>query len=75
MFGVYVEPVNNNTVLVFVAYHSIVAPATALVAEIVTTPGPQLDPAVPVGAAGTAFTVAVTAVLVTDTHVAVRDST
>ena len=75
MLGAYEEPVNNIAVLVVEEYHSIVAPATALVAEIVTTPGPQLDPAVPVGAAGTAFTVAVTAVLVTDTHVAVRDST
>ena len=75
MLGAYEEPVDNNTVLVFVAYHSIVAPATALVAEMVTTPAPQLDPAVPVGAAGTAFTLAVTTVLVADTHVAVRDST
>jgi hypothetical protein len=53
---------------VFVAYHSIVASVTALVAEIVTTPAPQLDPAVPVDAAGTAFTVAVTATRVADTQ-------
>ena len=75
MLGAYVAPVDNNTVLVFVAYHSIVASATALVAEIDTTPAPQLDAAVPVGAAGTAFTVAVTAVLVTDAQVPNLDST
>ena len=75
MLGAYIEPVDNNTVLVFVAYHSIVSSTTGLVAEIVTTPGPQLDPAFPVGAAGTAFTVAVTAVLVTDAQVPNLDST
>ena len=75
MLGAYIEPVDSNTVLVFVAYHSIVASVTALVAEFVTTPGPHLDPAVPVGAAGTAFTVAVTAVLVTDAQVPNLDST
>jgi hypothetical protein len=58
--GVYVAPVNKTAVLVVVAYHSIVAPTTVLVAEIVTTPEPQLDPGVPVGAAGIGFTVIAT---------------
>jgi hypothetical protein len=70
MLGAYVEPVYNTSVLVFVAYHSIVASATALVAEIVTTPAPHLDPAVPVGAAGMTLIVATTAVLA-DKHPAV----
>jgi hypothetical protein len=62
-------PVPNTVVLVLVAYHSIVAPATAVVADIVTTPGPHLDAPVPVGVAGIGLTVALTIVLVEDTHV------
>jgi hypothetical protein len=49
------------------AYQSIVVPVPSE-AEMVTVPVPQLDPFVPVGAAGTAFTVAVTVVLVAETH-------
>ena len=37
-------------------------------AEIVTVPDPHLAPFVPVGANGKSFTVAVTAVLVAETH-------
>ena len=62
-------PVPNTAILVLVAYHSIVAPATAVVADIVTTPGPHLDAPVPVGVAGIGLTVAFTIVLVADTHV------
>ena len=62
-------PVPNTVVLVLVAYHSIVAPATAVVADIVTTPGPHLDAPVPVGVAGIGLTIALTIVLVEDTHV------
>ena len=62
-------PVPNTVVLVLVAYHSIVAPSTAVVADIVTTPGPHLDAPVPVGVAGIGLTVALTIVLVEDTHV------
>ena len=45
------------------AYQSTVSPAPA-VADIVKVPAPQRDAGVPVGAAGSAFTVAVTALLV-----------
>ncbi len=70
MLGVLkVLPVPNTVVLVLVAYHSIVAPATAVVADIVTTPGPHLDAPVPVGVAGIGLTVALTIVLVEDTQV------
>jgi hypothetical protein len=62
-------PVPNTVVLVLVAYHSIVAPTTVVDADIVTTPGPHLVPAVPVGVAGIGLTVALTIVLVEDTHV------
>jgi hypothetical protein len=62
-------PVPNSSALVLVAYHTIVAPATVVVADIVTTPGPHLVPAVPVGVAGIGLTVALTTVLVEDTHV------
>ena len=48
-------------------YQSIVKPVPA-VAEITTVPVPQLEPAVPAGKVGTVFTVAVTAVLVTETQ-------
>ena len=44
-----------------------VSPAPA-VAEMFTVPVPQRDPLPAVGAEGTAFTVAVTAVLVDDTQ-------
>ena len=50
------------------AYQSIVSPALTL-AEIITVPVPHLAPLTgAVGAAGIALTVAVTAVLVADTH-------
>lgn len=69
-------PVFKTVVLVLVAYHSIVAPATVVDADIVTTPGPHLDPAVPVGAAGIGFIVARTVVLPEDTQlVPTLDST
>jgi hypothetical protein len=69
-------PVFKTVVLVLVAYHSIVAPATVVDADIVTTPGPHLEPAVPVGAAGIGFIVARTAVLPEDTQlVPTLDST
>jgi len=62
-------PVPNIVVLVLVAYHSIVAPTTAVDADIVTEPGPHLVSVTPVGVAGIGFIVANTAVLVVDTHV------
>jgi hypothetical protein len=69
-------PVPNTVVLVLVAYHSIVAPSTVVDADIVTTPGPHLVPAVPVGVAGIGLTVALTIVLAEDTHVVLNlDST
>ena len=49
------------------AYQSIVSPAPG-VAEIVTVPVPHLELPAPDGADGTAFTVAVTAVLVAEIH-------
>ena len=49
------------------AYQSTVSPAPTL-ADIVTVPVPHLELSVPVGGLGTAFTVAVTAVLVADLH-------
>ena len=48
-------------------YQVIVSPALR-VAEIVTVPVPQRDASTAVGAVGTAFTVAVTAVLLADTQ-------
>lgn len=69
-------PVPNTAVLVLVAYHSIVAPATAVVADIVTTPGPHLDAPVPVGVAGIGLMVTRTAFLLADTQVVLNlDST
>ena len=62
-------PVPNIVVLVVVAYHSIVAPTTAVVADIVTEPGPHLDAPVLVGVAGIGLIVAFTIVLVEDTQV------
>ena len=54
------------------AYQSIVKPAPGAATEIATVPVPHLAPFVaPVGAAGTAFTVAVTAVLVAETQAVV----
>jgi hypothetical protein len=65
---VKLEPLPNETHPVDAAYQSIVVPA-GLVAEIVTVPLPQVEPPVaPVAAAGIAFTVATTSVLVADTH-------
>ena len=50
------------------SYQSIVKPAVA-VAEMVTVPGPQVAPFTEVVvAAGTAFMVAITAILVADTQ-------
>ena len=63
-------PVPNTAVLVLVAYHSTVAPATVVDADIVTEPGPHLDAPVPVGVAGIGLIVAFTIVLVEDTQVA-----
>ena len=61
-------PLPNNVPPVAASYQSMVVPA-GLVADIVTVPGPHLEPLTgAVAAAGTAFTVAVTAVLVADTH-------
>jgi hypothetical protein len=69
MFGVIkLEPVPNNVPPLDALYQSIVVPA-ALVAEIVTEPGPHLEALIgEVAAAGTALTVAVTAVLVAETQ-------
>jgi hypothetical protein len=47
------------------SYQSTVIPP-ATVAESATVPVPHLEPAVPVGAVGNAFTVAITAVLVNE---------
>jgi hypothetical protein len=68
---VNVLPLPKIAVLVLVKYHSIV-PANGVDADNVTVPAPQVEPAVPVGAV---TTVATTAFLVDDTHVAIRDST
>ena len=67
MLGVVklVDPLNNNVPAVDASYQSTVVPA-ALVADIVTVPVPHLELFVPVGAVGTAFTVATTGVLVAD---------
>ena len=69
MLGVVklVDPLNNNVPPLDASYQSTVVPA-ALDAEIVTVPVPHLELPVPVGAVGTAFTVAITGVLVADTH-------
>ena len=61
------EPASNNVPPDAASYQSMVSPAPG-VAEMVTVPVPHLEPTVPVGAAGTAFIVAVTAVLVAATH-------
>ena len=61
------EPVNNNVPPDAASYQSMVSPAPG-VAEIFTVPVPHLELPVPVGAAGTAFTVAVTVALVAETH-------
>ena len=60
-----VDPLNSNVPPVDASYQSTVVPAT-LDADIVTVPGPHLELLVPVGAAGTVFTVAATGVLVAD---------
>ena len=60
-----VDPLNNSVPPVDASYQSTVVPA-ALDADIVTVPVPHLELPVPVGAAGTVFTVATTAVLVAD---------
>ena len=56
------EPLSNGEPPEAAAYQSIVSPAPG-VAEIFTVPVPHLEPPVPDGAAGIAFTVAITAVL------------
>ena len=62
------EPVPTRLPPLDASYQSIAVPA-ALDAESVTDPVPHLEaPTGFVAAAGTAFTVAVTAVLVDDTH-------
>jgi hypothetical protein len=67
MLGVVklVDPLNSSVPPVDASYQSTVVPA-ALDADIVTVPVPHLELPVPVGAAGTVFTVATTAVLVAD---------
>ena len=67
MLGVVkeVEPLVETVPAVETVYQSMVSPAPA-VALNETVPVPQREPGVPVGADGTAFTVAVTAVLVAD---------
>jgi len=62
-----VLPDNNNIPPVGESYQSVVVPAPST-ADIFTVPVPQREPLVPVGAAGNALTVAVTAVLVADMH-------
>ena len=62
-----VEAVCNNVPPDAASYQSMVSPAPG-VAEMVTVPVPHLEPPVPAGATGTAFTVAVTAVLVAEMH-------
>lgn len=68
---VNVVPDAKITVLVLVAYHSIV-PAKGVDAESVTVPDPHLEPAVPAGAV---TTVATTAARVGDAQVFNLDST
>ena len=65
-----VEPDNRAEPPEAAAYQSIVSPAPG-VAEIVTVPVPHLELPLPAGAAGTAFTVATTAVLDADTQAVV----
>jgi hypothetical protein len=67
MLGVVkLAPVPNNVPADAASYQSMVVPA-ALVADIVTVPVPHLEPLTgAVAAAGTAFIVAVTAVLVAE---------
>jgi len=62
------EPVPNNAPPVAALYQSMVVPA-ALVAEMVTEPGPHLEALTgEVAGAGTALMIAVTAVLLAETH-------
>ena len=60
-----VDPVVKAVPPVATSYQSTVTPP-ATVAESATVPVPHLEPAVPVGVVGNAFTVAVTAVLVNE---------
>jgi hypothetical protein len=62
---VKLAPDANKEPPVGFAYQSIVVPVPST-AEMVTVPVPHLEPSVPVGAGGTVFIVAVTAVLVTE---------
>ena len=75
MLGVVKEvtpiPPVNTVPPVEAAYQSMVSPLPG-VALNETVPVPQREPAVPVGADGTAFTVAVTAVLVADKQPVVK---
>ena len=60
------DPLNNNVPPVDASYQSIVVPAT-LDADIVTVPGPHVEPFTGVvGTAGFGFIVAVTGVLVAE---------
>ena len=61
------EPVSNKVPPVAALYQSIASPAPG-VADMLTVPVPHLEPPVPVGAAGTAFIVAMIAVLVAETQ-------
>jgi hypothetical protein len=66
---VKLAPVPNNAPPVDALYQSIVVPAGGLATDMVTVPGPHLESGLaPVAAAGTGFTVAVTATLVTEVH-------
>ena len=62
------DPLSKAVPPLVAANQSMVAPVAGL-AEMVTVPVPHLEPAVPVGATGTAPSVATTAVLVADIQV------
>ena len=69
------DPPVNTVPAVETAYQSMVDPVAG-VAEMTTVPVPHLEPAMPVGAAGTAPIVATTAVLVGEIQVVpILDST
>ncbi len=68
------EPLTKAVPPVEVAYQSMVVPAAG-VAEIDTVPVPQIEAALPVGAAGAGITVAVTAVRVAEAQPELTDCT
>ncbi len=69
-----IEPLSKAVPPVDVAYQLMVALAVG-VAEIVTVPVPQIEAALPVGAAGAGLTVAVTAVRVAEAQPELTDCT